>query len=349
MNNDISSHSAEMSNILSSFSKLLTYIKVSDEAKSKKEELKTKINEDFDINKLDEYLNEATSLLKYSTNENKKIQEAFINGIKDNISTLFTTLTKTEGFRSQSNGTDNSLINLMNKELSSITSSIHNNDVSDIASSVASISSAVDSFRKEKEEQDKVNKKYAEEMREYAKKSEARLQKMHKVLHEREKELIMDKLTGVYNRRGYEDLKNNFYTDFMNGQELSVVIADIDDFKVINDTYGHLSGDSALAAVAKILDKKTGNLASVFRYGGEEFVLIFPNTPKEKAISITTSIKDYFTVNQFKNAKKEKIKLTLSFGFHTVQKGETLDEAYEIADQRLYKAKSNGKNQVVFQ
>lgn len=348
MRNSNIDHSVDIKNILNSFNKLLDYIKVSDEEKARKESLKNEIFQNFNIDDVDYYLNETSLLLEKSTNENQKIQEAFINGIKDNISTLFTTLTQNEKFRGESTNSDSKITVLMDNELAGIQNSIANNDLTSIATSVESISEAIEVFKEEKEKQAEEAEAYVRKISKYASKTEERLQKMNQLLEEREQELIMDKLTQVYNRRGYENKKPIFFSQFMKGENMNIVIADIDDFKNINDTHGHRAGDGALATIAKILKEKTGNNGSVFRYGGEEFVIVFPKLEENEALALTLNIQQFLTKNNFQNSKKETVKITLSFGFHSMIKGETLDDALDIADKRLYFAKNNGKNQVVY-
>lgn len=348
MSNLEKNNNKEISNILNSFNKLLDYIKVSDEEKNRKDILKHKILQDFKIDDLDYYLDETSFLLEKSTNENQKIQEAFINGIKDNISTLFMTLTQNQNFIETSNKSDSTITSLMNNEIADIQKYIDNNDMASISFSVNSITKAITVFKEEKEEQARAAAEHVKMMSRYAAKTEQRLQKMHEILQEREQELIIDKLTQVYNRRGFESKKSLYFSEFMKGENMHVVIADIDDFKQINDIHGHRAGDGALATIAKILKEKTGNVGSVFRYGGEEFVIVFPYLPRKEALALTLNIQQYLTKNNFQNSKKETVKITLSFGFHTMQKGETLNEALERADKRLYEAKNNGKNQVVF-
>lgn len=338
----------EITKILNSFNKLLDYIKVSDDERKRKDLLKNKILQNFNIDDIDYYLEETSFLLEKSTNENQKIQEAFINGIKDNISTLFSTLTQNEDFRNESTETDSKITSLMDNELLDMQKYINNNDMESIASSVSSITQAITAFKEEKEEQAKRAKDYVKQMSQYAAKTEERLKKMNQILQDREEELVMDKLTQVFNRRGFENKKPFYFSEFMKGNNMSVVVADIDDFKQINDTHGHRAGDGALATIAKILKEKTKGKGDVFRYGGEEFILVFPYLDTKEALALTLNIQQYLSKNNFQNAKKETVKLTLSFGFHCMRKGETLDEAFEIADQRLYKAKNNGKNQVVF-
>ena len=152
----------------------------------------------------------------------------------------------------------------------------------------------------------------------------------------------IDSLTGLYNRWKFNQFINELFDT--KSKEFSIFIADIDNFKKINDTYGHMVGDSVLKNIAKILKEHVRDEGLVARYGGEEFVGIVYKS-KYEAAKLCDTIRE--------NIEKESLKIfgfrvTISIGMADVNEKENVTELLGLADQRLYKAKEAGKNRVVW-
>lgn len=158
---------------------------------------------------------------------------------------------------------------------------------------------------------------------------------------------VTDDLTGVYNRRYfYERLNEEWNLVERYGHRLSVMILDIDDFKTVNERFGHLAGDALLKefpGVVKIGLRK-GDIFT--RYGGDEFAVILPHTSGQAALTAAEHIRRAMESTDFKAVKS--YKFTLSVGVAEVRK-ETQDayEAVRRADRALYEAKRRGKNRVL--
>jgi diguanylate cyclase (GGDEF)-like protein len=134
-------------------------------------------------------------------------------------------------------------------------------------------------------------------------------------------------------------------------KHVSVVIADIDNFKMLNDTYGHLFGDDVLKIIAKKLSENLRPIDLVGRWGGEEFILILPTTTAIQAEEIINRIRNDIAHTPFispSQSSQKKLNVTVSFGISDSSlKGVLLEEVLTKADQALYLAKASGKNQVV--
>ncbi|WP_147615852.1 GGDEF domain-containing protein [Treponema pectinovorum] len=165
------------------------------------------------------------------------------------------------------------------------------------------------------------------------------------VLREAEEAAMLDPLTGAFNRR-YMDIYLRKELNRCNRYEknLSIMLLDIDDFKKINDTYGHVIGDTILAEISAIF-KSTIRTEDVFcRYGGEEFLIIMPETKAEQSLNLFERIqKKLLTSELYAN-----FGVTVSAGtaMYTPNKDD-LANLIRYADISLYKAKANGKNQIV--
>ena len=153
-----------------------------------------------------------------------------------------------------------------------------------------------------------------------------------------------DLMTGLFNRRFFEHIMQRNKTE--NENKYTIAIFDIDDFKKVNDTYGHQAGDAVLKAVSSIIEESYDNEFVTVRWGGEEFVLYMPQTDEIRAYEHLTYLRKRIENNivEFDN---QKIKVTVTVGMCT---GTNLTD-YELvirnADDRLYYGKRNGKNCVV--
>ena len=129
--------------------------------------------------------------------------------------------------------------------------------------------------------------------------------------------------------------------------DLALAVIDIDDFKKINDTYGHTAGDKTLQVIANTIQKKVSDDVFVARYGGEEFVLIYSKKKEAPFIKELNLINKTIARLPFK-FKNNKVSITLSIGATHITKEDNIHTAFERADEAMYKAKAQGKNQVIY-
>ena len=160
---------------------------------------------------------------------------------------------------------------------------------------------------------------------------------------------IHDSLTGLYNNHYFlKELSDEIEKSKRYGRVFSLVFFDIDNFKSINDNYGHSSGDQALKSLADCVRKtirKDVDIAS--RYGGDEFVIVFPNTPSENAFKVCDRLLDLIRNNKIESVDGRNFSYTLSMGISEFPKdGEESYFLVNHADDALYYAKRNGKNMI---
>jgi diguanylate cyclase (GGDEF)-like protein len=155
-----------------------------------------------------------------------------------------------------------------------------------------------------------------------------------------------DALTGAFGRRAFEErLEHDLDLARRKGSPLTVAIVDLDDFKAINDTRGHIAGDQALCLTVRVLQESTRCTDTVARLGGDEFALVFPDTARLGAEEVTTKIMHNLR-EAFKLMAPE---LTCSIGVITFDDIPLkLNEAVRSADDLMYQAKREGKNRVTF-
>ena len=159
---------------------------------------------------------------------------------------------------------------------------------------------------------------------------------------------LTDALTGLYNRRHFENtVEREFSRAERYGCDLTISIIDIDFFKKFNDTYGHLCGDYVLKEVAYIIADNFRKTDFVFRYGGEEFVVLLTETNLEQSQIPMERLRK--TVENYKfTYDNQDIKLTISAGV-ACNKKQSVQEFLDSADKALYRAKESGRNKVVFE
>lgn len=161
-----------------------------------------------------------------------------------------------------------------------------------------------------------------------------------------ETQLYFDELTGLYNRKtGFERLNEEILRARRTGNPLVVALVDIDDFKRINDTYGHPIGDRALNHVATQLKQALRAYDIVARYGGEEFLVILPNTDEINGYLALDRARTVISKRPVKIGSKS-LSITVSIGLWEISGIENPLEAIERADRALYQAKRGGKNRV---
>lgn len=162
-------------------------------------------------------------------------------------------------------------------------------------------------------------------------------------------EALSDSLTGLPNRKGFDLALAaclERYGDSTVGP--SLLITDIDYFKRVNDTYGHLLGDKVIRTIATILRDNTKGKDVASRFGGEEFVVLLPDTSLEGARQLAEKIRETVQKLTIKRTDKNEpiTNITVSFGVACYRKGESYSEFVDRADKALYKSKNQGRNRV---
>ena len=162
-----------------------------------------------------------------------------------------------------------------------------------------------------------------------------------------EKEAHTDPLTRLGNRRDCEKyfcvLKNSAIRE---SKPLSLLLIDLDYFKVINDSYGHEMGDKVLQHIAQSMALRTRPLERVFRWGGEEFIVLLPGVNRQEACLAAERLRRYVEETPYCDDGLV-IPVTVSVGVYAGDGGDDLDQAFKVADRNLYEAKAAGRNKVV--
>lgn len=165
-------------------------------------------------------------------------------------------------------------------------------------------------------------------------------------LEEQRQKAMIDPLTGLPNRAAWSERVEHEVLDWQeNGGHLAMAILDLDHFKRINDGYGHLAGDKVLKIVADQLRKRLRGRDFIARFGGEEFVLLLPQTSPPAAVQVAEALRAAIEACPF-HFKGERVVITASIGISAFRSGERGDQVLKRADDALYRAKDKGRNRI---
>ncbi len=176
---------------------------------------------------------------------------------------------------------------------------------------------------------------------------ESESEQLRKRLVSERQQAMTDPLTSVPNRLGYEKrIAHEFSRWQRYGSPLTLLLCDIDYFKRINDTYGHRAGDRALMAIAKTLNLPLRESDFMARIGGEEFIVLLPETTLEAAIPVAEKLRAAVEVCEFVYEGKP-VPITMSGGVASFSEGDSIEAVYQRADKALYQAKDQGRNRFI--
>jgi two-component system cell cycle response regulator len=166
------------------------------------------------------------------------------------------------------------------------------------------------------------------------------LEEQHRILHEM---AMQDRLTGVYNRHYLNERMPLLISEANTGSiPLTVIVVDVDNFKRINDNFGHATGDTVLAAIAGVLRDQADKQSLVARLGGEEFIVVLPGSDIHVGASQAEQLRA-----AIEDLEPSGLPVTASFGLAQLRSGEGYESAFSRADAAMYEAKNEGRNRVV--
>ena len=155
-----------------------------------------------------------------------------------------------------------------------------------------------------------------------------------------------DHLTGLWNRHALLDKLDEVHALWQrNGSAYSLLVLDVDHFKQVNDTYGHMAGDAILKHTAKLMQQSLRKVDFICRYGGEEFLIILPSTNSTEAFVVAQKIQSQINSTSVKWKQKE-IAVTLSIGCATCNTHTNIEQLLQLADEAMYLAKNTGRNAI---
>ena len=191
--------------------------------------------------------------------------------------------------------------------------------------------------------------KHNAELEKELERSSSMMEELKRDLEKVRKQALTDGLTNLANRKAFDDEIERVHAEATKqGQVFTIIILDIDHFKSFNDNYGHQVGDQVLRLVAKTLTDGVKGRDMAARYGGEEFALILPDTNLSGGTKVADSLRKNVQGKELINRNNGEVlgRITMSGGVAEYSVGESIDQLIERADNALYSAKHNGRNQI---
>jgi diguanylate cyclase len=318
-------------------------------------EIKDSVHSNPDVHNSREWLESPINIIKRHihslTSRNKELEEFMVVAMQ-NLSETEVQLSSELSSQKDKFREDRCFTDQITRNMNTMSVDINvSRNISSIKSvlmnKIVSINSRITEKRAQDMKRLKETENSLEEMgnRMFEMKQEA--EELRRRSQEIEVEAVTDALTGLYNRRGYDDriLETIAHVNRYN-IKASFILCDIDYFKKINDNYGHNVGDLALKKMATLLKERLRINDFIARYGGEEFAIILPHTDLEGATIAGKGLREFIDNAEF-SYKGTQIPLTISIGVSEFRKGDDQNSVFDRADHALYLAKKSGRNTVM--
>ncbi len=296
---------------------------------------------------------EDISLVVVSTfDSHQKDFEHFLTQLNGRLSEAYDFVSASKQFNEQGKEAGRRLSDTMRVQISAMQESVENAAEldqlkSEVSSRLDQIIAAMDHHQSGEQQRDNSLSKQLDALVAKVKTMESASANAERRIEEQRQKALRDLLTQLPNREAYElRLEQEFERWQRYNRPLTMVICDIDHFKRINDTYGHLAGDKVLRIIAKSLRKRLRKTDFIARFGGEEFVVLMPETKQQQALEVANGVREAIANCPF-HFKDKPVSITLSFGVAAFTEGDNAEQVFMRADKALYEAKGQGRNQCV--
>lgn len=317
------------------------------------ESLKDKLGEGLSDRSVAPALNAIANLIssmrQQMEQENKELQ-AFLQQLGDNLKEIDQNLSGAQNSHKESMSNGRELDAVVNAQVKGIQTSVE--AAPESSELKQQIQGRLDAIRKHLEqyrETEESRQKQLEEQlvllnsRVHGMESEG--EKLRLRLEEKHEQSVRDPLTGLYNRLAYDDRIVQEFTRWKRyGQPMVLMMIDVDHFKKVNDTYGHKAGDKALVLIADQLNNNLRESDFLARFGGEEFIVLMPETDLQAATVVADKLCEAVERCQF-HYQNSQVDITISGGLAQLRKDDTVENLFQRADEAMYRAKVAGRNQ----
>lgn len=330
---------------------LLSHLEVPLEYSTRKEQLVGRIMAPFTLEHLPEFIDETAQLVASTRLSAQKEFESFLVALHQRLLDVQEFLVTARQGEERSQRNQERLDADVRNELKEMRVSVEGIDDLgrlriEIEGMVNRIVAAVDTFQSDERNRREEVFGRIETLAKRMESMEAEASELKSSLEAQRMEALRDALTELPNRAAYDEQIEREYSRWRrHGRPLSICVVDIDHFKSINDTMGHLRGDKVLKLVAREISRRVRSEDFVARYGGEEFIVIMPETDQQSALVAAEKVRAAVAECPF-NFNNERIPVSASFGVATFQEGDAIETCFERADKALYRAKAQGRNRV---
>ena len=331
---------------------LLVRLEVPEEMTTRLEALKTHLADEFQPDKLASTLESIAALvtdIRRDVQREREEIEQFLKRITDRLVLLDTNLQQAERSSQESLENGQDLGSTVREQVTQMRTSVA--EATDLEHLKQTINLRLDAVQERMEtyivaeehrilEADKRIKELATQLRDV----EAGAKVLQNQIQRERAQAVRDGLTNLYNRLAYEERMQQEYVHWKRYRDpLSLLVIDVDHFKALNDTYGHLAGDKALKTLAKRLHQKVRETDFLARYGGEEFTIIMPRTKRDDGLKVAEKLREMVENCAFHFHTKP-IRITISCGVAEFHDGDDPESVFRRGDDALYHAKRAGRN-----
>jgi diguanylate cyclase len=331
---------------------MLTQVSLEPAAESRARALQQSLLASNDWDELREGLNQVAELVIAAVTRSKREFEAFLKRLDERLEVLREHFAVQSSAQSGRLDASEHLDREIREEIERVGQRLQeSDDLQDLKQSVSrhleSIGQAVGRFRTQESERERALSEQLEAMQEKVAAMEAHSEQMQEQVRKERLRAMTDLLTELPNREAWQERLSFEYNRWQRySHPLTVGVLDIDLFKRINDSYGHKAGDRVLQLVAREFRERLRTTDFVARFGGEEFVVLFPETEPADASVVVDKLREHVRKLPF-HFRGEPVSVTFSAGLAGFIAGDTEESVFDRADRALYQAKDAGRDQVM--
>lgn len=315
------------------------------------EELKRRIANDLNWYELGPTLSDLANLVISAVGKGQRDFERFLLVLNERLSRVQSSLIETETLDQTWRTQNNELDRVMREHVSEMSREVSMaRDIEGLKNSITGrldeIASVMDRFSSSNLQRDSDKDQQLKALRDRLQNMEKEASDIRRKLKEEREHALTDILTGLPNREAWEErfeLEHERWKRYR--KPVVLVVADVDLFKRINDTYGHLAGDKVLQILAKEMRNRVRKTDFIARLGGEEFVILLPETEVDVAVEVIEKTREMVSRLPF-HFKDERVTVSLSFGVVPFVENLERDALFALADEAMYRAKQGGRNRV---
>jgi diguanylate cyclase len=339
--------------IINKFSSLLNELALSELQKPQVSSIKKSLTQELSYDKLIDCFIKTFDLVLINLQTERETAESFLSTLSKTLSTVQSAVKSTLTIHDKSQKEYQKLNIQLQEQMKDVTGAVEKATTlsgikEDINEKLLLIASTIECKAQLEQKNQQLLEKQLTTMSDQIDGLEKQSKQFEVRLHEQQLKSLQDALTKLNNRAAFDE---HFAKEMVRFHQkhfnLAIAVIDIDDFKRINDTYGHTAGDKTLQVIAKTMKKNLDKSVFIARYGGEEFVVVYHKVDKKQLLASLDLVRQQISKLPFK-FKQDRVTITLSIGATHIRKDDNIHLAFERADTGLYQAKSSGKNQVIY-
>ena len=332
-----------------SLQELLDHLSIPHDLDLKRSQIKVRLEKQLNSDNLTKVIDGLTELVVDAFNVEQNRFKGFLEQLTNQLQDFDIFLQSSAQNRGESSEESRQLEHAIQGDIEQIKSHMDTSTTIDelsgkIKLNLDAIGDSIKRYREKERQREDEYQQQVNGLKSKLQESEQNAEEIKSLLTYQKYRINHDSLTGLPNRESYDEFILESITRWQQtGNPISLAVADIDHFKRINDTFGHLAGDKVLKKVAAIFKSSIRGSDYIARFGGEEFVFIFEDTTSKQALAIVEKLRKSVQTCQFVY-HDDKVDVTVSFGLTTIVEQDTIESLFMRADEALYKAKDAGRN-----